>query len=163
MDRVQLLGCLEQAWEQFQECFAGLSDSELTISGVSGMWSVRDILAHISTWEQEALKNLPIILKGEIPPRYSVSYGRIDAFNALRAQEKRSLPLLVVQRELYNVHHLLLTFLQTVPDQELQTKTRFRRRLRLDTYHHYPKHAEAIRKWRAQTLTQTGIKTVDEI
>ena len=33
---------------------------------------------------------------------------------------------------------------------QLTRETRFRRRLRLDTYGHYPKHAEAIRRWREQ-------------
>ena len=30
-------------------------------------------------------------------------------------------------------------------------ETRFRRRLRLDTYSHYPKHARAIREWRERS------------
>ena len=40
-------------------------------SGVTGDWSVCDILAHVTTWEQEALKYLPTILEGSTPPRYS--------------------------------------------------------------------------------------------
>jgi hypothetical protein len=35
-----------------------------------------------------------------------------------------------------------------VPEDQIARETRIRRRLRLDTYSHYPKHAEAIRKWR---------------
>jgi hypothetical protein len=37
---------------------------------------------------------------------------------------------------------------ERAPDAQLVRETRFRRRLRLDTYHHYPKHTEAIRRWR---------------
>jgi hypothetical protein len=32
--------------------------------GVTGAWSVRDTLAHVTSWEEEALKHLPLILKG---------------------------------------------------------------------------------------------------
>jgi hypothetical protein len=47
-------------------------------------------------------------------------------------------------------HGRLIDFLQSVPDDQFVRETRFRHRLRLDTYSHYPKHAEVIRKWRAQ-------------
>ena len=30
--------------------------------GVTGSWSVKDIIAHVTTWEEEALKHLPLIL-----------------------------------------------------------------------------------------------------
>ena len=35
--------------------------------GVTGAWSVKDILAHVTTWEGEALKHLPLVLRGEKP------------------------------------------------------------------------------------------------
>ena len=82
MDRRQLLKRVDKAWEGFNRSYASLSDAELTEAGVTGTWSIRDILAHVTTWEEEALKHLPLILKGGTPPRYSVRYGGLDAFNA---------------------------------------------------------------------------------
>jgi hypothetical protein len=38
--------------------------------------------------------------------------------------------------------------LQDAPEALFVTETPFRRRLRLDTYSHYPIHARAIREWR---------------
>jgi hypothetical protein len=35
-----------------------------------------------------------------------------------------------------------------VPPEHLAKETRFRHRLRLDTYGHYPLHTQAIRQWR---------------
>lgn len=150
MDREQLLERLEKAWQDFQESYAGLSDRELTKPGVSGDWSVRDILAHVTTWEQEALKHLPTILKGGKPPRYSVAYGGIDAFNRLMTEQKSSLTIIDIRRELEDTHRCLVDFIETVHEEQLRTETPFRHRLRLDTYSHYPKHANAIRKWRKQ-------------
>jgi hypothetical protein len=37
-----------------------------------------------------------------------------------------------------------------VPENQLTHETRYRRRLRLDTYDHYPKHTGAIRRWRIE-------------
>ena len=56
MDRGQLLKRLDKAWVAFNESYAGLSDVRLMEPGVTGAWSVRDILAHVTTWEGEALR-----------------------------------------------------------------------------------------------------------
>jgi hypothetical protein len=37
-----------------------------------------------------------------------------------------------------------------VPEEQFARETRFRRRLRLDTYRHNLEHARAIREWRAE-------------
>ena len=132
----------------FNESYAGLSDAQLTQPGVTGAWSVRDIIAHVSTWEEEALKHLPLILAGGTPPRYSVQYGGIDAFNARMTAEKRGLSLSEVRAHATATHGRLVELIQGIPERELIRETRVRRRLRLDTYGHYPLHAEAIRQWR---------------
>lgn len=88
MKRAQLLNRLESAWASLQESFAGLSDDQLIEPGVSEEWSVRDILAHVTTWEQEALQYLPLIVKGGTPPRYR-QYGGLNAFNAQMTAKKR--------------------------------------------------------------------------
>ena len=150
MDRRQLLKRLDKAWAAFNESYAGLSDGQLMEPGVTGAWSVRDILAHVTTWEGEALEHLPLILKGGTPPRYSVRYGGIDAFNARMTEQKRSLSLSEVRAQLAATHGRLVDFIQSIPEHQLIGDTRFRHRLRLDTYSHYPLHAEAIRQWRRQ-------------
>jgi hypothetical protein len=147
MDRAQLLQRLDKAWLEFKESYAGLSDSRLLEPGVQGRWSVRDILAHVTTWEEEALTHLPLILKGGRPPRYSTRYGGIDAFNALMTERKQGLPLFEVRRQLDEVHGRLIDYVGHAPEELFTRETRFRRRLRLDAYGHYPKHARAIRAW----------------
>ena len=148
MDRSQLLRRLDRAWEAFKASYAGLSDAELMGPGVTGAWSVKDIIAHVTWWEEEALKHLPVILAGGRPARYSVRYGGIDAFNAQMTEEKRKLSLSEVLQQRDETHGRLIEFIQRVPEEEIARETRFRRRLRLDTYGRYPKHAEAIREWR---------------
>jgi Protein of unknown function (DUF1706) len=148
VDRRQLLERLDKAWVAFNESYAGLSDVQLMTPGVTGAWSVRDILAHVTTWEEEALKHLPLILEGGTPPRYSTRYGGIDAFNARMTEQKRSLSLPEVRAQLAATHDRLVGFVQTVPEHQLVGETRFRHRLRLDTYSHYPLHAAAIQQWR---------------
>jgi hypothetical protein len=53
-----------------------------------------------------------------------------------------------VLQQLHATHGQLLDYIARVPDELFATDTRFRHRLRLDTYSHYPLHAEMIRAWR---------------
>jgi hypothetical protein len=151
MNKQQLLKQLEKAWAAIKESYAGLSDSQLTEPGVMDKWSVKDILAHVTTWEEEALKYLPLILTGGRPPRY-IQYGGIDAFNAQMAEQKRDLPLSDVLRHLDETHRRLIDYLQSVPEEHFTRQTCFRHRLRLDTSSHYPPHARAIRQWRERSV-----------
>jgi hypothetical protein len=151
MDRQKILKQLDTAWAAFKESYAGLSDADLTRPGVTGKWSVKDIIAHVTWWEEEAIKHLPLILKGGRPPRYSTRYGGIDAFNAQMTEQKQGLSLSDVFRQMDETHRRLVAYIQTVPEEQFSRETRARRRLRLDTYSHYPKHARAIREWRERS------------
>lgn len=148
MKKGQVLNKIEQTWTAFKESYAGLTDEQLMQPGVTEDWSVKDILAHVSSWEDETLKHLPHILKGTRPPRYSVYYGGIDAFNAQMTELKRGLSLSQVLRQLDDTHLRLIEYVQNAPEEQFASETRFRRRLRSDTYGHYPIHTQAIREWR---------------
>lgn len=148
MKTEQVLERLATAWSEFEDSYAGLSDAELLTPGVTGQWSVRDIIAHVTWWEEEALEHLPLIREGGRPPRYSVKYCGIDAFNALMTERRRHLSLPEVLRQHDNVHERLIAYVRSAPEELYRTETRFRRRLKLDAYGHYPIHARAIRAWR---------------
>jgi hypothetical protein len=148
MTQEQILQRLEKAWTALAQSYAGLSESRLLEAGVSGLWSVRDILAHVTTWEEEALQYLPVILANGKPPRYSITHGGINAFNAEMTRQKKDLPLAKVLEQFESTHRRLIDLVRSVPEDQFARETRFRRRLRADTYGHYPQHTLAIRKWR---------------
>jgi DinB superfamily len=151
MKKHQVFQKLEQAWAALKESYTRLSDAQLTEPGVMGEWSIKDILAHVTTWEEEALKYLPLIHTGGRPPRY-IQFGGIDAFNAQMAEQKRDLALTDVLRQLDETHRRLLDYLHSVPEEHFTRETPFRHRLRLDTYSHYPLHARAIQEWRERPM-----------
>ena len=150
MKREQLLARIETAWEAFQSSHADLPEVRLLEPGVAGDWSVKDTIAHVSWWEEETLTHLPHIVSGGQVPRYSVMYGGIDAFNTLMAEQKRALPLVDVLRQSEETHQRLVELVASASEELITRETRFRRRLRLDTYGHYPIHTAAIRAWRQQ-------------
>jgi hypothetical protein len=152
MKTQQVLDRLDKAWTDFEASYAGLSVSQLLIPGVSGAWSVRDTIAHVTWWEEEALKHLPLVRAGGRPTRYSVKYGGINAFNALMTEQRRTLSLTEILRQHDEVHERLIGYVRSVPEELYARETRFRRRLRLDTHGHYPIHTRAILGWRARVI-----------
>lgn len=94
------------------------------------------------------MKHLPLVMEGGTPPRYSVTYGGIDAFNAMKTTEKRDLSLDDVRREADETHARLLMYLESIQPEQLKGNAKFTHRLRLDTYGHYPIHTADIMTWR---------------
>src|SRR4029453_16085062 len=123
MDKRQLLERVDRRWTEFNESYAGLSDSQMTESGVTGSWSVKDIIAHVTWWEEEALKHLPLINKGVRPPTYAKEYGGIDAFNALMTQQKRSLSVSEVLRQRDQTHQRLVAYIEHSPEEQCTRET----------------------------------------
>src|SRR5215469_7767599 len=89
----RVLRTLDAAWAALQESYVDLPDPILLAPGAVGDWSVKDVLAHVHTWQEEALRHLPVIALGGTPPRYATTHGGIDAFNARMAERKRDLSL----------------------------------------------------------------------
>ena len=148
MKRDQLAKRLDVRWRELHDAFQGLPQNVLLEHGVVGHWSIRDVLTHVATWEEEALKALPVILDGGPLPRYSNLYGGIDAFNAQAQERKQDLNLEEVFAELEETHQRLLSLLDGVPDAAFARESRFLRRLRQDTYGHYREHARQVQTWR---------------
>jgi hypothetical protein len=148
IDQVEkLLGRLDAAWTALRDSYADLPDSRLVEPGVVGDWSVKDVLAHVTSWEEEALKHLPLLIAGGTPPRYA-EQGGIDAFNARATEEGQRLSLAEILRRRDETHARLVDFISSQPEGTFKSQTRAGRRLRLDTYGHYPEHTAAIQAWR---------------
>ncbi len=63
-------------------------------------------------------------------------------------ERKATLTLPEVRRESSETHAYLVEYLLTLPPDEVMANERFKRRLRLDAYGHYPIHTADILAWR---------------
>jgi len=84
----------------------------------------------------------------------------IVIFNALMTKQKAGLALPDLLKQLDEIHSRLLDYVRGLPEEQFTRETRFRRRLRLDTYSHYPKHANAMQKWRQERFSQQLASTL---
>lgn len=148
--RDRLLRNVAQDWASFQESLSALPDAAYSEPGVVGHWSLRDLLVHITSWEEEALKAIPVILEGRRLPRYSQLYGGIEAFNAKTQAANEGMDLSQVRSNMWSVHRQLVSQLGTLPEEALISGGRLARRLRQDTYEHYREHACQVIDWRRQ-------------
>lgn len=137
------------AWEDLRASYAGLDDEQMLEPGVTGDWSVRDVLAHVAVWDGEALNALPDIAAGRREPTEDEWEG-IDAFNARKTEELRGMPLDDVRELLDDNHRQLLDYLQGLASEGIASENAeaFRERLASDTWDHYPEHTAAIRAFR---------------
>ena len=147
MNRKQLLRRVDEEWHRFMETCHGLSAEVCQQPGVVGEWSVKDLINHVATWEEESVAALSIIIEGRRVPLYATS-GGIDAFNDRKWRQYRDLSFQEVTARASDAHRRLMAFLAEVPEYHYAREGRFRRRLRQDTYRHNPEHSRQVATWR---------------
>lgn len=64
---------------RFEKVLAQLTAAQLTLPGILGDWSVKDVLAHLIAHEQRALLELQYAQRGE---RLDIDHSANDTFNA---------------------------------------------------------------------------------
>ena len=145
MDRSDLDKLIERRWQAFLDSMSGLAESKMLEPGVMGPWSVKDLIGHVTTWEEATLKILPLIVDKAPMPAYDET---IDAFNARESARKSGLSLSVLHDQLRDTHRRLLDYIDGVDESHFDTETPFLKRLQEDTYDHYREHTDQIAVWR---------------
>jgi uncharacterized damage-inducible protein DinB len=153
MGKQNILDHLENDWQALIDSLEGLSDKEMLEPGVCGQWSVRDILGHISTWEEQAMQNIPLILAGEPTPRYT-AVGGITGFNEHAQDDKKEYTLSRIKRDFRATHQRFSTYLSALPEAAYNNNARLAKRIRLDGYGHYTEHTRQITAWRDSRATR---------
>ncbi|MCJ7703292.1 MAG: DinB family protein [Anaerolineales bacterium] len=75
------LGRLAEAKARLQACIGGLDQAVLCDDLVTGDWTIKDILGHMVSWNQEFRANIAMILRGE-HPGYHHEISEEDEFSA---------------------------------------------------------------------------------
>jgi len=135
----------------------GLSEEEMARPGAVGRWSVRDVLAHLLAWEEEAVTRLDL-LAAERPQDFAriVDEEELEAWNARAHQRYAGLALAEVMRRLENVKGRILAGLDSLSDERLSTDAGpvpVRNWLPECTYAHEEEHCADILAWRRSIET----------
>jgi hypothetical protein len=158
MDKLRLLDLIRMEHAFLMRALAGLMVDEMGVPGVVGEWSVKDILAHITTWEQRFLKALAVVERGEAPewPEAGYTWDDLDALNARDYSANQDRPLAEVWADFERSFAELLDKTASMPDAALLAPGYYDwtgehalwRYLDANAGDHYREHAEQIRQWR---------------
>ena len=148
-DRDQLVSELEEARKELRASYQGLSDEEMTRPAVAGDWSAKDVLSHVTSWEEFALPDLARLARGDVATLASVDLysASFDQANMIFMALRRHLPLDQVFRELDATHADFMAAAGRLPDSAL-AEGQFGPLLLRITAEHDKEHAGHILQWR---------------
>lgn len=154
MNRVDLLAELDRSYLRLVREIEKLSDTELKIVGVTRLWSVKDLLAHIVFWQERAERRASGQAvewdprKGEDKETY-VNRLNAEAVAASKHLEGRQL------LEIFKVNHArIVEVARGLTDERLADKD-FMTLFANDTYAHYDEHCAGVNRFVAQRLQAT--------
>jgi hypothetical protein len=157
-NKTQLLNRIQNERAPLETLVTQLTKEQMLQPGVEGKSSIKDMLAHITTWEQHLVRRLAAASRDRVPRVYVIEPGDpddTDAVNELIFARNQHLPL---DQVLADFHRSLQDVLQAVT--ALSEEDLFdpqglaqvfghsaERIIGSDTFYHYPEHIGSIRTW----------------
>ena len=150
----ELIEAMISARDRFDSLVNQIPHSKMTLSGASGEWSVKDVVAHITSYDR--WMGLTLALRGQKPLDFWIEDIPLDEFNRRQFEENRNLPLDQVLQQSRDVWSEILaathaqseTYLfteqsiQGVPDTFKPCEV-----LKSESYGHYLDHVPALLAW----------------
>jgi hypothetical protein len=155
MTKEKLLDLIQTEHTNLEEELGALNEQQITLPGVLGEWSVKDILSHITYWEQRMLNRFATGQGLHPPPGMTVDKF-IDYLNHQNYVAHRERPLADVLADFQKSYLQVLEHVARLSDDDLTNPNRYAwwpgepvwHYIRGDTYGHYREHTEPIRAWR---------------
>jgi hypothetical protein len=147
---------------RWDRLMAEVGEERMEISGVVGMWSVKDITAHLSAWAGRTIAWLEAARQDTAPrrPRWpeELEARGDDAVNAWLYQSNRDRSLQDVLAESRQVFDQVAAWVASVPEEDLVEPGRFPwlegkalyDPIAGNTFEHLQEHGDAIRAWLAK-------------
>ena len=145
-DREELLARSEEARRALLGAVDGLTGEQMT-KPVVGDWSVKDLLAHVASWDEMLLPDMHRVARGDAPALATFDLNRVDEYNAMIMSLRRHFSVEQARRELDISHASLLEAISQLPDSALAEGQFARGMLQICAYHD-GEHTEDIQSWR---------------
>ena len=146
LPREELLTRIDTKWNRLLAKLESFSEDELNIPDAIGIWSLKDLIGHLETWDRIAILKIQFAEQGETRPWWQVlesPFNDIDEFNEADAVANRDKSIDQLWRELHECHDLLL---EKIRSSDAVTSEL----IAVDTWEHYQVHLEDIEAWERQ-------------
>ena len=155
MKKSEILTALDETREKFLDSIDGLTDEQLQEPGITGEWSVKDLMAHMARWEAELVKLLWQARGGQRPTTFHFTQTSVDDTNARWSREFNSLSLEQVLDDFHGVRTQTLRRVEALNDKDLTDPHAFPwakgfplwKWIASDSYEHEAEHTAQIREW----------------
>jgi hypothetical protein len=136
--KAELLTAIEKERGALEELLESLSSEDMIEPGVVGEWSVKDVLAHLTEWEQMVLGWYRAGLRGQMPelPAPGYKWNQTPQLNQKIYKKHRDRALEQVLREFQDSHEEILDVIHDLSNDDLFTagKYAWTRRNTMGTY-----------------------------
>ncbi len=159
IDKTTLLDKIRTEYAVFERLLAPLDEKQMTTAGINGEWSIKDVLAHITAWQQRLFDLLQAAIHGKEPAiSASLNDEKIDRLNEQFYEKNKSRSLAQVLADFQATYLQVIEMVQTMTNEDLTDPTRFAwmngrpiwSLVAGDTYEHYQEHAGPIQEWLAK-------------
>ncbi len=142
-----LCALLQDARQQLLASFRGLTDDEMQ-TALPGSWSVKDILAHVTMWDEMELPDMRRAARGRarVLDALDDAYHLVDRWNDIQFALRKTLPLEQVLGELDEARHEIVQLLASVAEEHLTSG--FMPAACAIQARHDRDHADQISDWR---------------
>jgi uncharacterized damage-inducible protein DinB len=156
MPRADVIASLQAARAALLQSIDGLSDDQMLQVGAVGFWSVKDVLAHLVSWEAELVTALAQLEQHKDGAPHIVEIEDIDEWNEEQYRINARRPLTDVLEDFHGVHKQLIRAIEALDSRMLDNNRLFPWMegeplsyliLENATWHE-EEHAEDIRAWR---------------
>ncbi len=124
--KANMLKKLNTERRRLEQNLAELTAQEMLIPGVVGVWSVKDVLAHLADWEEHMLTWMAAARRGEAveTPEPGLTWKQLDIFNERVYQAHRNQPLEEVLAYFHDIHRQFMHLVDEMPEDEMLTPSR---------------------------------------
>lgn len=113
---------LRYGHQTVEQAVAGLDTSDWQVPGVTGVWSVKDVIAHLASFEQVLVEILESLLSPDSKPTVDRFKQGQQRFNDYEVNRRRGLEVQEVWEEYEQGHLRTLELLAQIPCDRLQEK-----------------------------------------
>ena len=156
MNKTELLEALEDERQEILEMLEALPDEMLLEPGVSGDWTIKDILNHLTFWEGQTVTLLFQASQG-MPKPSTVHFGKepVDALNQRWYEQGKQRPLETVWQDWLGVRKQMIRRVTAMSEKDLSDPNRYTwlkgkplyEWVLNDSIEHEAEHADEIRAW----------------
>ena len=139
----EVIARVKASWEELLQALDGIPDERLEEPGVSGEWSVKNLLGHFAFWDEQAAVEIAHALAGE-----ARTDNEWQAMNEADHAQRRSRNLPEERAAMHQAHAMLMERLEEVTGAD---GPRIDAAVAPGSYQHYEEHTPDIRAWRERS------------